>query len=240
MITHTVWDKRQGNGKLNLRNKGTIMSEQEVKTENTVEEQTEVKTYSEEQFKGLLADKQAEVKKRQDAEKQIADLQTQVASLNAPTSRENEETSDDDKPLTMGQFQTLMAEQNKVTAENAFLIRQAQSEKTAVAELTPDACGDGLDYASVVAAGEANLTDGDKLAIRSAENPATEKYRRCVLLTPELSAKAEAVRTNRLLENIKLTGKVPASGGGSETAVTESDVGRMSEDELDKLAESIG
>jgi len=216
------------------------MSNEEVKTENSSQEQTEAKTYSEDQFKGLLADKQAEVKKRHEAEKQIAELQEQVASLNAPTSRDTEETSNDDKPLTRKEFQTLMAEQNKVTAENAFLIRQAQSEKTAVAELTPDACGDGLDYASVVAAGESNLTEGDQLAIRSAENPATEKYRRCVLLTPELSAKAEAVRTNRLLENIKLTGKVPASGGGSETAVTEADVSAMSEAELDKLAESIG
>jgi hypothetical protein len=59
------------------------------------------------------------------------------------------------------------------------------------------------------------------------------------MLSSELSAKAETVRTNRLLENIKLTGKVPASGG-SETAVTESDISAMSEAELDKLAESIG
>ena len=59
------------------------------------------------------------------------------------------------------------------------------------------------------------------------------------MLSSDLSAKAETVRTNRLLENIKLTGKVPASGG-SETAVTESDVSAMSEAELDKLAESIG
>jgi len=216
------------------------MSNEEVKTENGSQEQKEAKTYSDEAFKGLLADKQAEVKKRQEAEKQIADLQSQVASLNTPTSRDTEETSNDDKPLTRGEFQTLMAEQNKVSAENAFLIRQAQSEKTAVAELTADALGDGLDYASVVAAGEANLTDGDKLAIRSAENPATEKYRRCVLLTPELTAKQRAVETARLLENIKLTGRVPASGAGAETTATEADVSAMSEDELDKLAESIG
>ncbi len=215
--------------------------EQETKTENAVEEnKAEAKTYSDEQFKGLLADKQAEVKKRQDAEKQIADLQTQVSTLDARTSRDNEETGDDDKPLTRKEFQTLMAEQNQVNAENAFLIRQAQSEKTAAAELTADALGEGLDYASVVAAGEANLTEGDNLAIRSAENPATEKYRRCVMLSPELAAKAESVRTARLLENIKLTGRVPASGAGAETTATEADVSAMSEDELDKLAESIG
>ena len=215
------------------------MRNDEKAFETAVEEKmTEAKTYSDEQFKGLLADKQAEVKKRQDAEKQVADLQKQL--LDAPTSREHEETSNDDKPLTIGQFQTLMAEQNQVNAENAFLIRQAQSEKTAAAELTTDACGDGLDYASVITAGEANLTEGDQLAIRAAENPATEKYRRCVMLSPELAAKAESVRTARLLENIKLTGRVPASGAGAETTATEADVSRMSEDELDKLAESIG
>lgn len=216
------------------------MSEQEAKQENSSQEvKTEAKTYSDEQFKGLLADKQAEVKKRQEAEKQIADLQKQLSTLDARTSRDTEETSDD-KPLTRKEFQSLMAEQNKVSAENAFLIRQAQSEKSAVAELTPESCGEGLDYASVIAAGQSNLTEGDKLAIRSAENPATEKYRRCVMLSPELAAKAESVRTARLLENIKLTGRVPASGAGAETAVTEADVSAMSEDELDKLAESIG
>ena len=94
--------------------------------------------------------------------------------------------------------------------------------------------------ASVIAAGEENLTEGDKLAIKAAKDPAAEKYRRCVMLTPELSEKVETVRTSKLLENIKLTGKVPASGAVTETTVTEADVSRMSEEELDKLAESIG
>ena len=212
------------------------MSEQEMKTENSSQEET---TYTAEQFKGLLSDKQAEVKKRQDAEKQIAELQQQVSTLNTRTSRDTEESSDD-KPLTMGQFQTLMAAQNKVSEENAFLIRQAQSEKTAVAELTVESRGEGLDYASVVAVGQVNLTEGDQLAIRQADNPAMEKYRRCILLTPELAERAESVRTARLLENIKLTGKVPASGQAAEVTATEADVSAMSEAELDKLAESIG
>ena len=216
------------------------MSTEEVKTENSSQEvKTEAKTYSDEQFKGLLADKQAEVKKRQDAEKQIADLQGKVETLTSRSSRVNEETGEQDRPLTVGQFQKLMAEQTRTSEENSFRLRQAESEQTAMAELTAEKCGDGLDFVAVVAAGEANLTEGDKLAIKSAKDPANEKYRRCVMLSSELSAKAEAVRTNRLLENIKLTGKVPASGG-SETAVTEADVGKMSEEELDRLAESIG
>ena len=213
------------------------MSSEETKTENSSQE---VKTYSQEQFKGLLSDKQAEVKKRQDAEKQIADLTKQVETLTTRSSRVNEENSEQDRPLTVGQFQKLMAEQNRINAENAFNQRHTESERKALAELTGDKCGEGLDYASVVAVGEANLTEGDKLAIKAAKDPAAEKYRRCVMLSGELSEKAEAVRTSKLLENIKLTGKVPAAGGGSETAVTPDDVSKMSEEELDKLAESIG
>jgi hypothetical protein len=171
------------------------MSNEDVTTENSSQEtQAEKSTYTAEQFKGLLADKQAEVKKRQEAEQQIADLQAKLSTLNARPSRDTEGNSgssfaeaSEDKPLTMGQFKQLMAEQNKVTTENAFLVRQAQSEKTAMAELTPAACGEGLDFASVIATGEANLTEGDNLAIRQAENPAMEKYRRCILLTPELT-----------------------------------------------------
>jgi hypothetical protein len=166
-------------------------------------------------------------------------LQGKVETLTSRTSRANEETSEQDRPLTVGQFQKLMAEQTRTSEENSFRLRQAKSEQAAMAELTADKCGDGLDFVSVVAVGEANLTEGDTLAIKAAKDPAAEKYRRCVMLSPELSVKAETVRTNRLLENIKLTGKVPASGG-SETAVTESDISAMSEAELDKLAESIG
>ena len=213
---------------------------EEVKTENSSQEKAEAKTYSDEQFKGLLADKQAEVKKRQEAEKQIADLTSKVETLTSRSSRANEETGEQDRPLTVGQFQKLMAEQTRTSEENSFRLRQAESEQAAMAELTAEKCGDGLDFVAVVAAGEANLTEGDKLAIKSAKDPAAEKYRRCVMLSAELNEKAEAVRTSRLLENIKLTGKVPAAGATAETAVTEADVGRMSEEELDRLAGSIG
>ena len=148
------------------------MSSEEVKTENSSQEKTtEVKTYSEEQFKGLLADKQAEVKKRQDAEKQIADLQGKVETLTSRTSRANEETSEQDRPfdnaldrpLTVGQFQKLMAEQTRTSEENSFRLRQAESEQTAMAELTAEKCGDGLDFVSVVAGGEANLTERNQV-----------------------------------------------------------------------------
>jgi hypothetical protein len=211
------------------------------KTENSSQEvKQEQKTYTAEQFSGLLADKQAEVKKRQDAEKQITELQQQLSQLTARPSRETEAPGDDDRPLTISRFRQLMAEQNKVNEENAFLVRQAQSEKAAMAEFNAQTCGEGLDFISVVALGEKNLTEGDRLAIKQAENPAMEKYRRCIMLTPELSQRQETLRTSKLLETIKLTGRVPASGSDGDVKATASDVDKMSEEELDRLAESIG
>jgi hypothetical protein len=61
-----------------------------------------------------------------------------------------------------------------------------------------------------------------------------------MMLTPELSDKAEAVKTSRLLETIKLTGKVPPVGGGLETTATATDLSKMTDQELDRLAESLG
>ena len=218
------------------------MDTQQVTAENGSEEgKSEAKTYTAEQFNGLLADKQSEVRKRQEAEKMAAQLQEQLTQLKPRPSRETEGTDEESSPLTMAQFKKLLAEQKKADEDNAFTQRQSVSEQKAAAELTAEKCGEGLDFTSVIAAGEVNLTEGDKLAIRQSDNPAMEKYRRCILLTPELAEKQEAVRTSRLLEKIKLTGRVPASGGGtSDRKVSTSDVSKMTEDELDRLAESLG
>lgn len=215
----------------------------EVKeSENGSEEvKTEVKTYSAEQFNGLLADKQSEVRKRQDAEKLASQLQEQLSQLKTRPSRETEGSDEDSKPLTMAQFKKLMAEQKKESDENSFILKLADSQRKAAARLTTETCGEGLDFVSVLAAGEKNLTEGDKLAIRQADDPAMEKYRRCILMTPELAQKQEEVKASMLLEKIKLTGRVPASGGrASERKVSTSDVSKMSEEELDRLAESLG
>jgi hypothetical protein len=214
---------------------GGIM-ESEVKTENSG---TEVKTYSAEQFGGLLADKQAEVKKRQDAEKRAADVEAQLAAFKAAQSKPDA-GNDDNRPLTVAEFRKLLDEQRKADQQNAFALRQAESERLALAELNAEKCGAGLDFTSVIALGEKNLTEGDKLAIQQAKDPAKEKYRRCLMLTPELTEKAESVKTSRLLETIKLTGKVPPTGGGSETTATPTDLSKMTDQELDRLAETLG
>ena len=200
-------------------------------TEDAGQVKTEAKTYSEEQFKGLLADKQAEVKKRQELEKQLGELKTAN-----PTSGTSEGA--DDKPLTVSQFKTMMAEERKSNAEADFALREKQSTVKAKGELTAETCGEGLDFETVIAEGEKSLTEGDLLAIKQAKDPAAEKYRRCIMLTAELSERQRAVSNAKLLEEIKLTGRVPANGASVPNASAK-DVSEMSDEELDKLAEQL-
>ncbi len=216
------------------------MSEQENVNSSEAEVIQEPKVYSEEQFKGLLADKQAEVKKRQDLERQVAELTAGKDRDDASTPEGNGgKSSDNDRPLTIGELKSLMAVQRKSDADAEFALRDRQSREKAVSTLTAEKCGEGLDFDSVVSTGAANLTEGDELAIRKAKDPADERYRRCLMLTPELREKKEALETAKLLEEIKLTGRVPASGGTAPQA-TANDVSKMSDEELDKLAESLG
>ena len=210
------------------------MSETEVNV-SSEEVKTEVKTYSEEQFKGLLADKQAEVKKRQQLESELAGLKPAKAD---PPSGKIEGTADDDAPMTVSQFKKLLAEERKADADAQFASLEKDSVSEVKLKYTAETQGDGLDFDSVIAEGESNLSEGDKLAIRQSKNPAHEKYRRCIFNTPALSEKAEAVRTSKLLENVKLKGRVPGSGGVA-TSANSADVSSMSEEELNKLAENL-
>ena len=204
-------------------------------TEDAGQTKTEAKTYSEEQFKGLLADKQTEVKKRQELEKQLGELK-QTADKENPTSGKNEGA--DDKPLTVSQFKTMMTEERKTNAEADFALREKQSTAKAKEKLTAETCGEGLDFETVIAEGEKSLTEGDLLAIKQAKEPAAEKYRRCMMLTAELTERQRAVSNAKLLEEIKLTGRVPANGASVPNASAK-DVSKMSDEELDKLAEGL-
>ncbi len=201
------------------------------------QQKAEAKTYSEEQFKGLLADKQAEVKKRQELEKQLSELKTSADKENPPSGT-NEGKAEDDKPLTVSQFKTMMAEERRVNAEADFALREKQSTAKAKEKLTAETCGEGLDFETVIAEGEKSLTEGDLFAIKQAKEPAAEKYRRCIMLTSELTERQQAVSNAKLLEEIKLTGRVPASGASVPNASAK-DVSKMSDEELDKLAEGL-
>ena len=210
------------------------MSETEVNVSSD-DVKTVEKTYSEEQFKGLLADKQAEVKKRQTIESELAELKAKQTQ-DPPAGKIAGDG--EDAPMTVGQFKSMLAEQKETDANAVFAVLEAETSAVAKQKMTADTHGEGLDFDSVIAAGGGNLSEGDKLAIRQSKDPASEKYRRCIFNTPELAEKAEAVRTSKLLENIKLNGRVPGTGGVATTANADS-VSAMSEEELDKLAASL-
>jgi hypothetical protein len=197
-----------------------------------VADKTEVKSYSEEQFKGLLADKQSEVKKRQAIETELAELK--AGQVQNPTTGKIEVESED-APMTVSQFKKMLAEERQTDSDARFALLEKETISEVKQKFTAETQGEGLDFDSVIAAGEANLSEGDKLAIRQSKNPAAEKYRRCVFNTGELSDKAEAVRTAKLLENIKLNGRVPGTGGNASAANAQ-DISSLSAEELDKLA----
>ena len=212
------------------------MSETETNVSSSEETKTEVKTYSEEQFKGLLSDKQAEVKKRQSIEQDFTDYKT--ANPVPSPSGKNEGSDGDDAPMTVSQFRTLLAEERKSDSDARFEVLERDSISEVKQKYTADTQGEGLDFDSVIAEGESNLSEGDRLAIRQSKNPAFEKYRRCIFNTPALSEKAEAVRTSKLLENVQLKGRVPGTGGAVGGS-NETDVSNMSEADLDKLAAEL-
>jgi hypothetical protein len=204
-------------------------------TEAAAEKTDEAKTYSEEQFKGLLADKQSEVKKRQGIETELAELK--AGQVQSPPSGKIEGDSED-APMTVSQFKKMLAEERQTDSDARFNALEKETISEVKQKYTAETQGEGLDFDSVIAAGESNLSEGDKLAIRQSKNPAAEKYRRCVFNTPELSDKAEAVRTAKLIENIKLNGRVPGTGGNAQTANAK-DISSMSAEELDKLADEL-
>ncbi|MCK4959619.1 MAG: hypothetical protein KAT00_09460, partial [Planctomycetes bacterium] len=108
------------------------MSNEENVNSSDAEVIQEPKVYSEEQFKGLLADKQAEVKKRQDLERQVAELSAGKDRDDNPTPGDTGgNSSDNDRPLTIGEFKALMAEQRKSDAEAEFTLRDRQSREKA-------------------------------------------------------------------------------------------------------------
>ena len=207
----------------------------ETVTEAVAEKTDEVKTYSEDQFKGLLADKQSEVKKRQTIETELAELKAKQTQT--PPAGDTAGDSED-APMTVSQFKKMLAEERQTDSDARFVLLEKETVSEVKAKMTAETQGEGLDFDSVIAAGEANLSEGDKLAIRQSKNPAAERYRRCVFNTPELSDKAEAVRTAKLLENIKLNGRVPGTGGNAQTANAK-DISSMTAEELDKLADEL-
>ncbi len=69
------------------------------------------KTYTEAQFAGLLADKQAEVKRRQEAEGRVSELEKELAARQKVDPHgSGEEDDPDNRPLTINDLVELLGE----------------------------------------------------------------------------------------------------------------------------------
>jgi len=96
--------------------------EQQVNDNAGGDNQAEAKTYTAEQFRGLLADKQTEVRKRQEAERRASDLESQLAALTAGRTQGQASgqeqpaaaaVSDEDRLLTMSDLVRILREQGQ-------------------------------------------------------------------------------------------------------------------------------
>src|SRR5512137_1070274 len=97
----------------------TMDNEKNVETSGEVK--PDGKTYSVQEFNGLLADKQAEVRKRQDAEKRAAELEGQLNQFKtAVPPKPAQSENDENRPLTVAEFRKLLDEQRKADQQNAF------------------------------------------------------------------------------------------------------------------------
>ena len=76
--------------------------EKTVESKDKLNESAEPKTYTEEQFNGLLADKQAEVKRRQELQRQVDELKAKDSQKETLTPGENGGKADDEnRPVTI-------------------------------------------------------------------------------------------------------------------------------------------
>ena len=144
-------------------------------------------------FRGLMADKQTETGRRQTLEEENARLREEMTAAQKAETNDDTNMADGDDLLTVSQLNKLLDDREKKAQVTAQKAKEAEvsrkfveSEQKAKDELTADKVGAGLDFSSVLEAGKANLTDGDRLNIQSVPNPAKEAYDACIRRTPSL------------------------------------------------------
>jgi hypothetical protein len=176
----------------------------------------------------LREDRRKAQEERRKAHEEAKALREQLAQQTQPSAEsdvvaEQDPLSqvEDDDVVTVAQMKKVLAakdaqEQRRRQAEQAqtFAVKLEQSEAKARARLTKEACGDGFDYETVVATGQANLTPGDLLAVQQAGDPAAEFYRRCILNTPEFFNKYVQLRAQKQT-------KAKPSAAGARQEVTQ-------------------
>lgn len=161
------------------------------------------RTYTQAEWDGLLTDLRAERQRRQQDEEELASLKAAKVEEDKPVL----DDLADDELITVGAARKAIPAMARKAAIAAIQDQQvADSECAAIRDLTPEKCGAGLDFASVVQAGTKNLLPGDREAIRNAGSGAAQlAYQLCIDRTPDLKAKHDETRIAALLASQKPT-----------------------------------
>jgi len=190
----------------------TPVEEPVVEAEPVVEPEVEVEpesppedeTPAEEPDKakaGLVADLQAERKKRHDAELALARSQGREEAKAKTTTDVQEKSPEDlyaeahgeDMPITVEVSRAQRAweanqAKKKAEADQAITRKKTMNESAIATQskYSAEKVGVDLEFARVLQIGEANLTKGDEYDILHSDNPGELAYERCIERTPDL------------------------------------------------------
>lgn len=180
-----------------------IVEQVETPKTETKPEVKQEKSYTEKQFNGLLADKQAEVKKRQELQTQLDNLKQEQVKLmalvqNTAPSQVYEGLEQDD-PLTVkdlqkidaAKAQKLQVAQEDLTSKTVEITAQLQLQK-AKEKFTKEFAGEGLSFDEVMKTGK-DLSKNELAEIYdilvNGGDAAEFAYQRRIDKTPELKEK---------------------------------------------------
>jgi len=242
-------------------------SGKEAKTEDLdtaiTEGEAEEPTYNQEQWGGLLRDKQNETTARQQAQAEAAahkalneQLKQQLAEQSAP---KEPQLSEDEaaEPVTRAELLNFgksiaenigkQLESQKATEKTQDIKQQQQTDAKNLQQThTVKAKGPGLDAAAVLNEGTAYLQQNNPEMLKAAmksPNFASQLYDLCLTFVPEIRKRNELRQKTLLAAQLNLNPKPPGGGvgGGGAPGGDSDDVlfgiidGTISETDVDKM-----
>jgi len=191
-------------------------------------------------FKGIVTDLQSERQARRDLQGQINELQEKMADAGSGELIEG----DDDDLMTKAQVKKMVAtldKQRQVSIDKEQKAKQnsrfLESEEQTRQDFTAKKQGEGLDFDTVISLGMSNLRKGDRINIQESTAPAREAYELCILRTPALKKRVEAVKNAKVVSDLKEKGSSPKGRREDTGNVEFNNLVNMPESELMKLIE---
>lgn len=204
--------------------------------------EAEPKTYTEEQWNGLMKDKQTEVKTRQTAAAEAAaareaneQLRRELAEAQKPKEIELSE-EDALEPVTRGEMvkrdkalvesiTKAISTQRKTDRATTLSQQRAQDVENLKKTHTVKTMGLGLDAQTVVDEGAAYLQANHPTLFKAAmesPNAASELYKLCTTFVPDIIKRVATRNNAKLATKLDESGETPPSGSSPPAAEGES------------------